>query len=117
MIPAGSYQRGETVSFIVSVTVGDISTVIGLPTATLKPLASGAFVAPGANIAPVGQFSVVPFIAQSGIAAGWTITLSGTQTAALPAGRYVTDCRLLVAGSILVTDPLTFLLVEAVTTS
>jgi len=117
MINAGAFQRGETVSLLVAPYIGVQGDVTGLPTANLKPAIAGRASVPGDDVTAATAFSVAASAASGAVPAGWTITLSAAQTLALSPGAYVTDVRCVVAGGIVISEPCTLQLVNAVTPS
>ena len=117
MIIAGPFQRGETVSFLAGVVLGAVGDVSVLPTAKLKPMKAGRSAVPGPDVASVHNFTVTPSPAQGDVPAGWLITLTAAQTAALAAGTYVTDIRIAVAGGVYISEPVAFRLENPVTAS
>lgn len=113
MIEAGTYQRGETVTFRLAATDADIATVVGLPTSDLKAMVKNNV--PSETAPVVVSLSVAVAGAEGTVSAGWTISLSAAQTLGLATGRYVTDVRIVTGGGVFITSPLAFTIVDAVT--
>jgi hypothetical protein len=102
-----TFQRGETVLLALDAVQGDPATVTGV-TATMKPVAAGrTMVDPGAAVA--ATFSVVT---RPG---GWTLTIVAATSAVLAAGSYLADARLVVAGTVTITEPVVIRMIDAVT--
>jgi hypothetical protein len=95
-----SFQRGETVSLALDAVTGDPATVTSV-TAAMKPVAA--------------SFSVSSRVAAGSIPAGWTLTLSAAVSAALAAGTYLADAKLVVAGGVTITEPVAIRMIDAVT--
>ena len=113
MIEGGTYARGETISFLAGVSSGAVGDVTGTPEADLKRLYGN--VLPRDSAPVVAQLAVASSAASGDIPAGWTITVTDEQSAALEAGEYVFDLRCVVGGGAYISEPVKFSLVEAVT--
>jgi len=110
-----SFQRGETISLALEAVSGDPLAVSAV-TAAMKPLAPGR-AAPDPDAAVAATF-VVSFVAASGSdPARWLLTLSAAESAALAAGSYSADARLVIGGGVAITDTVRLRLEDAVTTS
>lgn len=108
-----TFQRGETVSLALDAVQGDPLTVTSV-TAAMKAVAAGrTLVDPAAAVA--ATFSVSPRVAAGNIPAGWTLTLSAATSAALAAGTYLADAKLIVAGGVMITEPVAIRMIDAVT--
>ncbi len=108
-----TFQRGETVSLALAVVSGDPAIVSGV-TAAIKPLTAGR-ATPDPAVPVAAQFDV-SFVAAAGEEpARWLLTLGSTATAALPAGPYLADARLAVAGGVSITETVALTLRDAVT--
>ncbi len=109
-----TFQRGETIAVALDAVQGDPLSVTSV-TAALKPVAAGrTLVDPGAAVAAV--FTVANRAAAVGIPAGWTLSLPAAISAALVAGTYLADAKLIVAGGVTITEPVAIRLIDAVTT-
>jgi hypothetical protein len=117
VIIAGPFQRGETISRLAGVVSGNVSDVNVLPTAKLKAMQPGRAGIPGPEVPVLADFTVTPSPGTSEVPAGWIITLTAAQTAALPVGTYVTDIRIVVGGGVYISRPLAFRLENPVTAS
>jgi hypothetical protein len=117
VIVAGPFQRGETISFLAGVVLGSVGDVSVLPTANLKLSKPGKSGVPGADVPVAAGFTVTASPALGDVPAGWLITLTAAQTAALPVGTYVTDVRCLAGGGVYISDPVAFRLTDPVTAS
>jgi hypothetical protein len=115
VIVAGPFVRGATLSLRAAVTVGDIANVSVLPTAKLKPVQAGKSAMPGQDVQSIASFTVTPAPIDGEVPAGWIITLTPVQTAALPTGTYVTDLRCVVAAGVQISAPVMFRLNDPVT--
>jgi hypothetical protein len=103
------FQRGETVAVALQVVAGDAATVSAV-TAAMKPVAAGrASVDPAAAVAATFE---VTFDASG---PRWLLSLSPVVSAALAAGRYVADARLVVGGGVAITETVALTLRDAVT--
>jgi hypothetical protein len=102
-----TFQRGETVSLALDAVQGDPLTVTSV-TAALKPLSAGrTMVDPGAAVAATFVVANRP--------GGWTLTISAAASAALAAGTYLADAKLVVAGQVTITEPVAVRMIDAVT--
>jgi hypothetical protein len=107
-----SFQRGETILLALDALEGDPGTVTAI-SANMKAVPAGRTMAPAS--APVASsFTISSRAATSVDPAGWTLTISATQSAALKPGAYVADARLTVAGGVIITEPVAIRLREAV---
>lgn len=113
MIDGGTYQRGETITFLAGVTLGDVDYVTGTPLADLKAMYAGKL--PSETAPVLANLAVASSAASGDIPAGWTVTVTDEQTADLSAGQYVFDVRCVVGSGIYISPPVSFKLVEAVT--
>jgi hypothetical protein len=108
-----TFQRGETVALALAVVSGDPA-VVGAVTAAMKPAVEGrALPDPAAPV--VANFSVAFAAASGPDPARWLLTLSPAVTAALPAGSYLADARLGMAGGVAITETIGLRLRDAVT--
>jgi hypothetical protein len=108
------FQRGETITLALDAVSGDPAGVTAI-SAQLKA------VPPGRTSVPVGaaiaaSFSVTSHAAMGEIPAGWTLTISSAASAALPAGAYLADARLDVAGGVVISESVALRLRPSVTT-
>ena len=113
MIEGGTYSRGETISFLAGVSSGAVGDVTGTPEADLKRLYGN--VLPRDSAPVVAKLAVALSAASGDIPAGWTITVTDEQSAALEVGDYVFDLRCVVGGGAYISEPVKFTLVDAVT--
>jgi hypothetical protein len=101
--PIYNFQRGAPFSLALIVDDGDPTgyTV----TAGLKPLSAGQS-APDAGV-PIAAVLTVTFVASAaGVPARWLLSMSAAQTLSLPAGRYICDGKVLLAGAVVdITEP------------
>lgn len=107
------FQRGETLSLALDAVSGEPASVTAL-TAHLKALPAGRTSVP-ADAPVAAAFTIISRAAAGDIPAGWTLTIAAPASAALPAGAYLADARLEVAGGVIVTDPVALRLRDAVT--
>jgi hypothetical protein len=102
-----TFQRGETVSLALDAVQGDPATVTSV-TAAMKPVAAGrTMIDPTAAVAAT-------FVVSNRVG-GWTLTLSAATSAALVAGTYLADAKLIVAGGVTITEPVAIRMIDAVT--
>ncbi len=107
------FQRGETVLLALDAVAGDPLTVTSV-TAAMKPVAAGrSAVDPAAAVA--ATFAVTSRAAAGDIPAGWTLTLAAGASAAVPAGTYLADAKLIVGSGVTITDTVAIRMVDAVT--
>ncbi len=108
------FQRGETISLALDAVSGDPASVTAL-TAQLKAVPPGRTSVPeGAAIA--ASFSVAARASDGEAPAGWTLTIPSAASAALPAGSYLADARLEVAGGVVISESVALRLRPSVTT-
>lgn len=107
------YQRGETISLALDAVSGDPLSVSAI-TAQLKAVPAGRTTI-AANTPVAASFSVTPRAEQADVPAGWTLTIGAATSATLAAGAYLADARLVVAGGVIVTEPLSLRLRDSVT--
>jgi hypothetical protein len=108
------FQRGETVSLALEAVSGD-PLMVSAVTAAMKPLAPGR-ATPDPEAAVAATFSVTFVAAGGGDPARWLLTLSAVESAALAAGSYAADARLVIGGGVAITDMVRLRLEDAVTT-
>jgi hypothetical protein len=107
------FQRGETVSLALAVVSGDAAVVISV-TAAIKPVTAGRGT-PDPAVPVAASFAVSFSAAAAGEPARWLLTLPPAVTAALPAGSYLADARLVTAGGVCITETVALTLRDAVT--
>ena len=103
------FQRGETVTIALDVTAGDAASVTAI-SAAMKPLA------PGRSGIDAEAAQIALGVAANGTS-GWTLTLSAAACGTLATGTYLLDARLAVGSGIVITDPVTLRIAEAVTSA
>lgn len=113
MIYGGRYQSGETITFLAGVTLGDVGDVTGTPEADLKAFYGGSM--PLSSSPALATLALSSSAATANTPAGWTITVTDAQTAALDPGAYVIDVRFVVGSGVYVSEPLAFILDGAIT--
>jgi hypothetical protein len=107
------FQCGETVSLALAVVSGDPG-IVSAVTAAMKPVTAGRSTPDPA--VPVAASFAVSFLAAAGDEpARWLLTLAPAVTASLPAGRYLADARIVVAGGVSITETVALSLRDAVT--
>lgn len=115
MAPPFRYQRGEDITVLLAI-IGNASPAahVVAVSAAIKPAINLSFV-PAASVAPAASFSVsAQLTPPAGGVAGWYLTLSAAQAAALGTGTFVTNAELVFdSGAIEVTDPLFFTIQES----
>jgi len=107
------FQRGETVSLALAVVSGD-PTVVTSVTAAVKPVTAGHST-PDPTVPVAANFSVSFAAALGDEPARWLLTLAPATSAALTAGSYFADARLVVAGGVCITETVALTLRDAVT--
>lgn len=108
------FKRGETLTIALEDLDADYATIAAeTVSAVLKAAVEEVAVPPDA--APVvATFVVAARPADGDVGPGWNLSLSVTQTAALPIGVYVTNVSIAHAGgTVTKTDPLFLRIVEA----
>jgi hypothetical protein len=101
------FQRGETITLALEALSGDVGTVTAI-TADMKALAPG-------RTSVSAQDPVAASFAITANSTGWTLTIPAAVSAALLAGSYLADARLVVAGGVIVTEPVSIRIRQAVT--
>ena len=109
------FRRGETLSLALDAMSGDPGTVTSISANLRKMLAGATEVDPDAPVAAVA--TVTSRAAVGSEPAGWTLTISSTDTLALETGTYALDARLVVAGGVIITTPAIILIKEPATLS
>ncbi len=100
----GEFRIGEDIAIALDAITGDTSAVTAIGVA-MKPALVGDNRLMLDNEATAIPLSAAP---QAFAGAGWTILLSGAQSAALEPGLYGIDARLTVAGGIVITEQSAF---------
>lgn len=112
-MPHFIFQRGETISVALDALTGDPAAVSAI-TAALRPVAPGRLsAAPDAPLA--ATFAITARGPDAGVPGGWTLTIPDSVSAGLAAGFYAADARLDVAGGVVITEPLSIRIRDAVT--
>ncbi len=107
------FQRGESVALALAVVSGDAAAV-DIVTAAMKRVAPGrSGVDPSAPI--VATFGVSFVAATTSDPAHWLLSLAPASSAALAAGNYVADARLIVGSGVAITETIAITLRDAVT--
>ena len=107
------YQRGETISLALDALSGGSASVTAI-SAQLKAVAPGRMhVSPEAPVA--ANFVISPRAAADALPAGWTLTIAPAVSATLSAGFYAADARIEIAGGVVITDPVSLRIRDAVT--
>lgn len=97
------YTRGETVIFGLRATPAYDGTET--VACDIKPARNGS--TPPSDDTAVAATPSIAFVAAAGdVAAHWLFTLTAEQSAAIPAGRYITDARVLTGGTVDYVDPI-----------
>lgn len=96
----GEFRIGEDIAIALDAVGGDTALVTGI-IAKMKPALIGDNRLTLDDAAAAIALTVAP---QSVPTAGWTISLSGAQSAALEPGLYGIDARLSVAGGVIITE-------------
>jgi hypothetical protein len=105
------FRKGETIQLALDAVEGDPAAVDAI-SARIRPLPPGrTSVAEGGEAA---SFQIAARAAAGDSPAGWTLTLPAAVSAALPAGFYLADARLEVAGGVILSEPVTIRLRDAV---
>jgi len=106
------FQRGETISLALDVVTGDPLAVTAM-SAAMKMVAPGrTSVSAGTPVA--AAFTISPRAAQGDIPPGWNLTVDAASSAALVAGNYLADARLMVGGGVVITESVGISLRESV---
>ncbi len=111
MVPF-QFARGETIGLALDALEGDPALVTAV-TARLKPVGPGGS-AVAAGTPAAASFAVTPRAAVGDEAAGWTLTVDASASAALKPGLYRADARLEVGSGVVVTEAVTLRIVEPV---
>jgi hypothetical protein len=106
------FQRGETISLALDAVTGDPLSVTAI-SAAMKTVAPGRTgVSAGTPVA--AAFAISPRAAQGDIPPGWNLTVDAASSAALVAGNYLADARLMVGGGVVITESVGISLRESV---
>ena len=103
MMLIGEFRRGGDLAVALDVVQGNVAQVTAV-TAVLAPARRSAG---GFELIPGGvtvALTVVSRAAAGDIPAGWTLSLTGTATAALAAGVYGIDVRLALGSAVVITE-------------
>ena len=108
-----TFQRGETISLALDAITGSTADVSSI-TARIRKLLPGK--TDLASTTPVSAtFTITTRAATTELPAGWTLTLSATDSATLEAGNYLTDAKMVIAGGTVTTDPVMLIIKEPAT--
>ena len=108
------FQRGETISLALDAVTGDPGDVTAI-TAQLKAIPPGrTSVPPGEPVA--ADFAISTRAATPEAPGGWTLIIPAATSAGLTPGHYLADARLVIAGSVVLTEPVALRIRQAVTT-
>jgi hypothetical protein len=107
------YQRGETISLALDALSGDPASVSGV-TAQMKAVPPGRSSVP-ADTPIAATFAIVSRAAAGDIPPGWTLTIDAATSAALLAGAYLADARIVSAGGVIITEQVAIRIRDAVT--
>lgn len=108
-----SFQRGETIQLALDLASGEAAAISAV-SAQLRPVDPGRL-AVAADAPLAASFAVSERAATAELPAGWTLTISAAESAALPAGLYAADARISVAGGVCITEPVVLRLRDSVT--
>jgi hypothetical protein len=112
-MPPYIYQRGETIALALDTLSGDPTNVTAI-SAQLKAVPPGRAQVP--TDAPVAaSFAIVARAAAGELPAGWTLTIAPAVSTTLAAGFYAADARIEIAGGVVITDPVSLRIRDAVT--
>lgn len=101
----GEFRIGEDISLALDATAGDVGQVTAIDVA-MKP----ALVADNRLVLDDAAAAIALATApQAAPGTGWTIALSGTQSALLDPGLYGIDARLSVGSGVIITDQTAFI--------
>jgi hypothetical protein len=106
-------RRGETLTLYLEAVSGDPTTVSAV-VSKLKPAQSGATPPASVAAAAVLQVTAQTTSPGTGILPGWYVTLTASQSAALPVGTYYADAGYQVGGAQAVTDTIVIQVFDAV---
>ena len=107
------FQRGETISLALDAVTGDPLSVTTI-SAAMKAVPPGRTGVPdGAPVA--ANFTISSRTVQGDIPAGWTLTIPAATSASLTPGSYLADARLVVAGGVIITEPIAIRIKPSVT--
>jgi hypothetical protein len=107
-----SFQRGETISLALDAVSGDPAGVTAIA-AKVKAVPPGRTSVP-AEAPTAAQFVITPRAALGDVPPGWTLTIPAATSVALPAGSYLADARIEVAGGVIVTETIAIRLRDSV---
>jgi hypothetical protein len=99
----GSFRIGEDISVALDALKGDPATVTAI-TAKMKPAKATS----NRIVLDDGAAAIVLSVAANGTV-GWIVSLSSTVTAGLAAGLYGIDAKLMVGGSVEMTEQTAFI--------
>jgi hypothetical protein len=108
-----TFQRGETLTLALDAITGDPLSVSGI-SAVMKAVPPGRTGVPDGT-AVAATFAIAPRAAQGDIPPGWTLTIPAATSANLAPGAYLADARLVVAGGVILTEPVAIRIKPSVT--
>ncbi|MEY4501464.1 MAG: hypothetical protein RIS52_1354 [Pseudomonadota bacterium] len=106
------FQRGETISLALDAVTGNPLDVAVI-TAQLKAVPPGR-TSVSADAPVAATFVIAARPAVGAIPPGWTLSIAAPTSAVLPAGAYLADARLEVAGGVIVTESIAIRLRQSV---
>ncbi len=108
-----TFQRGETFSLGLDAVTGSPSDASAIE-ARIRKLAAGKTEL--TSTTPVAEtFTITTRAASGSIPAGWTLTLSATDSVNLEAGNYLADAKLTVGAEKITTEPVMLIVKEPAT--
>ena len=107
------FQRGETITLALDALEGDPASVQAISAQMKAVLPGRTSVTPGEPVA--ADFTISPRAAAGSVPAGWTLVIPAAQSAGLTAGSYLADARLVLGDAVVLSDPVSIRIRQAVT--
>lgn len=114
MINVGIFQRGETITQRIGVTVGSVSDIVGLPTARMKPMRRGSMAVPAETI-PGIDLIVTPAGSDASGVAGWAVTVTAAQSASMLPGNHMIELRCQLGTGVYKSEGIVVRIIDSVT--
>jgi len=108
-----TFKRGETILLALDIVSGERASVDSVA-AKLRALEPGTTEL-AADAALAATFDVTPRDAAGDVPAGWNLQIDATPSAALPAGRYLADARMMLGSAVETTTSILVVIEEPAT--
>jgi hypothetical protein len=111
--PVASYvfDRGETITIALQISAGDPSLVTAVAANLKKMPPANVQLSPASPV--IAAFVTAAYPAAGLEPAGWTLSIAAGVSTTLEVGTYITAARVTIAGSVIITDPVSIEIQEA----